>query len=92
MTYDRRMPERNACDFFCAKKTSSGYVAIAFPPTFVLGSMNAPSYSRFQNKDAAVDNSDWISPERKAFLKERFRYWERWWKENPTNVFGSQFE
>ena len=81
MSFDRLTPSSDAKNLFTVKRSPSGYEAIAYPPTYVLGPCGADTYSVINNKNEAIDACEWMLPERKGFLKNRFPYWENWAKQ-----------
>ena len=78
MSYDRLTPSADARELFTVKKCSDGYRAIAYPPTYVLSPVLADNYSLVNGKEKVIDNCEWMSPERKEFIKSRLPYWEKW--------------
>jgi hypothetical protein len=84
MSFDRLPPSSDAQYLFTVKKDSNGYKAIAYPPTYVLGPNCADGYSIIGNKNEAINSCEWMSLERKEFIKSRFQYWENWAKQSGT--------
>lgn len=82
MSYDRLTPSSDVQYLFTVKKDSNGYRAIAYPPTYVLCPNLADRYSIVNNKEEAIDDCEWMSAERKEFIKSRFPYWEKWAKQD----------
>ena len=76
MSFDRLTPSSDARYLYTVKKASRGYTAVAYPPTYALGPNFADSYFLVFDKDKAIDGCEWMSHERKEFIKERFPYWE----------------
>lgn len=90
MSYDRLAPSADARELFTVKKCSDGYRAIAYPPTYVLSSNLANNYSLVNGKEETIDNCEWMSPERKEFIKSRLPYWEKWAKEDNGTMKGER--
>lgn len=93
MSYDRLAPSADARYLFTVKRTVEGYIAVSYPPTYVLGPDFAYNYSMINNKEDAIDKCEWMSSERKEFIKSRFPYWEKWAsKEDQGTIQGGDFE
>lgn len=82
MSFDRLTPSSDVQYLFTVKKISNSFRAIAYPPTYTLSSNLADRYSIINNKEEAIDACEWMTPERKDFLKSRFPYWENWAKQD----------
>lgn len=78
MSFDRLAPAAGARDYMTARSTSRGYFAVSAPATMQLGPVFAHDRALLLNKEAALDNSPYLSSDRRAFLKERFAYWDNW--------------
>jgi len=92
MSYDRLKPERKADGLFTAKLSENGFRAVAYPPTYVLSPGFANNYSIISGKEEAIDKCEWMSPERKEFIKSRFPYWEEWAKKKDRGVIAGDIE
>jgi hypothetical protein len=88
MTWDRLAPDYNARQYFCVKVVRNGFHAVAFPPTFEVGPMNAASLVGVTDVAAALKRTPVISDERKAFLIERVRYWQDWARADRRGTFS----
>ena len=86
MSYDRLTPNAKASNLFCVKRSGNRYTAVAFPPTFVLGPGGAEDLLLVTEKEQAVERSEWMSRERKDFLKGRFPYWEKWARQTDSKT------
>lgn len=80
MTYDRLVPQTDLMNCLCVNVKADGYKAIRVPPTVRLGPIEALDWSIVSDKEAALRQSDYMSPERKQFLIDRWRYWDNWAK------------
>jgi hypothetical protein len=89
MTFDRLAPDPKADQYITVTRRQEGYVAEYIPPTIKLGPMFAERRALISGKDIAVDRSELISPERKAFLKKRFMYWDGLLKTHPKFGFSN---
>jgi hypothetical protein len=78
MSYDRLKPERKLSELYTVKLSENGFRAVAYPPTYVLRPALAENYSIVSGKEEAIDKCEWMSSERKEFIKKRFPYWEDW--------------
>ena len=92
MTYDRLEPRADAANLYTVRKQSDGYVAVAFPPTYVLRPGLADRYLLVSAKAKAVDHSEWMSERRREFIKRRFPYWEDWARTKGPKLAGSEVE
>jgi len=92
MSYDRLTPSSDVQNLFTVKKDSNGYKSIAYPPTYVLNPHLADRYSIVNNKEEAIDACEWMSVERKEFIKSRFPYWEKWAQKKDQGVIGGEYE
>ena len=49
------------------------------------------NYSTVYGKEKAIDKCEWMTHERKAFIKTRFPYWEKWAaKEHKGTIKGDR--
>jgi hypothetical protein len=78
MTYDRLVPLELARDVLCARVLRGEFVALTVPATLSMSPQLALAWKDIKGKDRAVLDSPHLSPERKAFLAERFAYWDNW--------------
>ena len=78
MTYDRLCPSRVLEQCLTVKLGSKGYEAICIPPTTELGPDYAGDWSVIMKKEQAVEANPLIPEKRKAFLVERWSYWDAW--------------
>jgi hypothetical protein len=86
MTFDRLRPEPKASDFLCARIDAEGYRAITVPPTIHLGPVLANDPAQIRGKKKATHASPHLSDERRAFLVQRFDYWDRWSRERRGRI------
>jgi hypothetical protein len=86
MTFDRLFPDPKSKDLMCVRLTESfqgtHYEAISIPPTLHLTNYLAPQRSLITKREEVVQQSTRLTKERKAFLLERFPYWDNWAKEH----------
>jgi hypothetical protein len=78
MTYDRLVPQHGASQFYTVKVDRSGYCALYIPPTAELGPMFAGERAKFRDRQIAVTNSPYFTPERREFFIRRLEYWDKW--------------
>jgi hypothetical protein len=78
MTWDRLRPSSHHWQVITAKLDAGGYRAHRVPPCVVLGPTYADWYALIREKELAVECSPHLSPVRKRFLQERWRYWDSW--------------
>lgn len=78
MSYDRLAPNANLDRYLTVRLDDSGYRAVNVPPTLQLGPFYAEFWSKIRDKDLAVASSPHLSNARRAFLIERWPYWDRW--------------
>lgn len=88
MSFDRLKPERKASDLYTVRLSKSGFEAVAYPPTYVLRPALADNYSIVLGKEEAIDRCDWMTPERKEFIKSRFPYWQEWAQKVKGNALS----
>ncbi|MBE7506217.1 MAG: DUF4263 domain-containing protein [Planctomycetia bacterium] len=78
-SFDRLAPNNSFSDMITAHVDPDGkFRAIAVPPTFTIGPMNADISAHIISLDEAINQSPSISSERKQFLCERLPYWKEW--------------
>jgi hypothetical protein len=83
-SYDRLVPDRMLANAITVKPLGSGrFRAIAVPPTFTLGPIDAERLVFVDGLDEAIACAEGISNERKAFLRERLPYWRQWAANEP---------
>ncbi len=88
MSFDRLSPSKDAMHYGTVKVHPSGIVqAVCIPPTFQLGPSIAEDISNWDRFEDAVDASENVPPERKTFLKERYKYWTDWATGPNRSVF-----
>jgi hypothetical protein len=75
-TFDRLEPDAMASSVICARKNDSGYMAISVPASVTLSPSRAVWLSKIGGKPEAAAENDWVTPERRRFLVERFPYWD----------------
>jgi hypothetical protein len=78
LPYEHLEPDAEASQYLCAQRRSTGYVAVSVPPTVELGPHHAEDWRLITGKEEAVAVTPWLSAERRAFLLERFSYWDEW--------------
>jgi hypothetical protein len=86
MTYDRLVPQQQACEFYTVQVDRSGYRALYVPPTATIGPLFAHQGAKIRNKDIAVLNSPYFSDERRAFYISRLPYWDDWPVNGPRGI------
>jgi Domain of unknown function (DUF4263) len=76
--YEHIEPDDDAGDYVTVRNASGDFEAVSVPPTVELGPAHAEAWSLVVGKEAAVERSPWMSPQRKAFMRRRFSYWDAW--------------
>jgi antiviral defense system Shedu protein SduA len=76
--YENLAPDIEATQYLCARRGSTGYVAVSVPATVELGPQHAEDWRLISGKQQAVAATPWLSSERREFLIERFPYWDEW--------------
>lgn len=89
MTFDRLGPAHSARWMMCVTLQETGYRAKTIPPTLVLGPGLASDFALIADKDHAVERCALLTPERRAFLRSRFRYWDDWAKKEKRGWIKS---
>jgi hypothetical protein len=78
MTFDRLEPISTSQQYMTVESKKDGYWAVSIPATVKLG----PAYAYFrrpiQGKDECVERSPFMTEARKAFLRRRFAYWDKY--------------
>jgi hypothetical protein len=87
-SYDGLSPSYKASNCFTVRCTATGFEAIEIMPTLKIWSANAETYSLISNKEEAIQKNQLMSPDRKNFLIERFKYWDNWIKVTPRENRG----
>jgi hypothetical protein len=80
MTWDRIQPHSYPCDLFTLRIGPNGYHVVRVPPTLTLGPHSARDHALLLDRTQAIDDSIDIPEERRAFIKERWSYWDEWSK------------
>ena len=79
MSYDRLSPQYDSRSMLCAKVSSTTgntqYKIITIPPTFEFDAGWASDYKEYTGFVEAIDKMEYITQQRKEFLKSRFSYW-----------------
>ncbi|MBS1868887.1 MAG: DUF4263 domain-containing protein [Actinobacteria bacterium] len=76
--YEHLRPDKDSFAYLTARLGTRGYQAVSIPPTITLGPRYASDWRLISGKEEAVAHSEWMSAKRRAFLKERFAYWDEW--------------
>ncbi len=92
MTFDRLAPNREASNFLSATKRNGKYQALAVPPTFKLGPYSASWIQQVEGVSNAIQNNEWISPERREFLIQRIPYWADWASNRSNSITAGETE
>lgn len=80
--YEHLEPDEDARDYLCVRLSRGRFVAVTVPPTVHLGPALARTWALIEGKEEASRSAPWATPERRRFLAERFRYWDRWARED----------
>lgn len=90
MSFDRLSPCRDAMNYGCVR-ISKGRAprAVAIPPTFRMGPVNARAIAKWDDFDKAVRASTLMSSERISFLRERRPYWKSWAEADASSQIRS---
>lgn len=80
MTYDRLYPDEMLARALTVRKDRRGYRAISVPPTVRLNFNDADHWALIRDKNKAIQRSPYLSEARRAFLLERWPYWDAWVK------------
>ena len=94
-SFDGLTPSYKCKDCFTVKLTEHGFEAVEVMPTLEIYPDSAEDYAVILGKEEAIKRNRYISGERKAFLIERFKYWDKWIAETPSSqrgVFGPERE
>lgn len=78
MTFDRLYPIKDQDQYMTVKYDGKSYKAVALPATLRLGPLAADYRHLIAEKEKIVDDTPYLSEERKSFLKDRFSYWDEW--------------
>lgn len=62
------------------------------PPTFVVGPDVAQDLATLHGREAAIDRCEWMTPERRKFLKERLPYWDKWAAQKAAATLQGRFD
>ena len=92
VTFDRLTPDYNAQDFLTLRKERDQVVALVVPPTVRLGPGIAPSWLTVMGRPEAALRELRMSPERRAFVAERFVYWDEWVRKGGHSWRGGDLE
>lgn len=86
ITFDRLYPDPKCDDLLCTKLSQREYKVLSIPPTYRYSPMTAGNLSVVKGFQAAISSMKRTSPERKAFLSERFSYWHDWGLQNYKGI------
>jgi Domain of unknown function (DUF4263) len=90
VSYDRIGPDRMLDNAITVKPIGNNkFRAIAVPPTFTLGPLDADRLPMIDNLDGVLAATDSISPERRAFLRKRLPYWQAWAQNGAGGMMSS---
>jgi hypothetical protein len=84
--YENLAPDPDSANYPCVRCSSGRYEAISVPPTLRLGPGSAEDWLLINGKEAATGSSPWMSPERQAFLIDRFSYWDDWARSGARGI------
>jgi hypothetical protein len=86
MTYDRLCANEMHSDALTVKLDRRGYRAVSIPPTVRLNFLDADHWAMIRDKEKAIKQMQYISAARRAFLLERWPYWDAWVKLPGTGM------
>jgi hypothetical protein len=89
MTFDRLEPSAQNDIYISATKTQQGYRALSVPAVFKWSPMIVEELMTIQGVPDAIRANDWISPNRRDFLVERYAYWENWNRGDRGRMFST---
>ena len=90
VSYDRLAPDPMLHNAITVRAVGDGrFRVIAVCPTFSLGPADATRLSLVQDLETALDGTDSIAPERRAFLLQRLPYWRTWAKTRNAGIIAS---
>lgn len=90
VSYDRIAPDRTLDNAITVRaKGNDRFRAIAIPPTFTLGPLDADRLPMIDDLDKVIAATDSISPERRSFLLSRLPYWQAWGKREERGMMSS---
>lgn len=78
VTFDRLTPDYNARNYLTLRMEQGQVLAMVVPPTVRLGPAIARSWLPVMGRPAAALGEERMSPERRRFVADRFRYWDEW--------------
>lgn len=76
--YEHIKADRDSRFFLCVRNTAHRYEPVTVPANIELEPDLARDWVIVHGKAEAAAANPWISDERKAFLAERFDYWDSW--------------
>ncbi|MGH3870478.1 MAG: Shedu anti-phage system protein SduA domain-containing protein [Pseudonocardiaceae bacterium] len=77
LTFDSLRPREDYRDSVTLKMTASGPVLHRIPPSFTTGPETRDVASAVRNPRPAIDKTELWSDERKAYVLERWSYWQK---------------
>ena len=84
MTWDRLEPNAELDEVMTVGIDKNGYFAKTIPPTLTLSPLHAYERSLVRQKAEATAATALIPEARRAFLIERWPYWDKWATENRS--------
>jgi hypothetical protein len=90
--YEHLEPDPEARDFMCVRNTTGRYRAVSIPATVRLHPGSAEDWALIEGKETAASASEWMTPERRDFLVERFPYWDAWARDGGRAWRSRDFE
>jgi len=78
LPYEHVRPNEESFGYLTARLGTAGYEAVSVPPTVTLGPRYASEWRLIHGKAEAVAHSNWMTMRRRAFLAQRFDYWDGW--------------
>lgn len=89
MSFDRLNPNPKARFMLCSTVKNGEYIVNTVPSTYKLGPNIAEYHSKVSKFKEAVKDIDYISSERKEFLKERYDYWKEFGKLRGQGIINT---
>jgi len=92
MTFARLAPSADSTEYMTVRIQGGEYRAISLPPTLRLSPALAAVRAEIVDNEDAADTCAWATPERRAFLKRRFGYWDNWTRQGGNFWNSGDFE
>ncbi|AVH45538.1 Shedu anti-phage system protein SduA domain-containing protein [Agrobacterium tumefaciens] len=88
MSFDRLRPNKDHDQYMTVRFEQNRFQAVSMPATLEMGPVFADYRLPIQNKEMVVDETEFMSEERKQFIKRRLSYWDNWSRQGAKGMIN----